>query len=72
VNAIPFARKPMTGTTAMAMMRLRTEILELSNFDEKKRDIEGGVSRVVLMLIGPPDPWPARQKVATVLALSGR
>ena len=34
LNAMPLARKPMTGMTAMATMRLRTETLELSHLNE--------------------------------------
>ena len=55
----------------MATMRLRTEVVELSDLNEKMRGIEGGTARVVASLMGwplwgwpssvVPDPRPAPQ-----------
>jgi hypothetical protein len=40
----------MTGITAIATMRLRTETLELSDLKVKMRGIESGMARIVLAL----------------------
>jgi hypothetical protein len=54
----------MTGITAIATIRLRTEIFELSDLNVSMRGIEGGMARVVLAVIsasrpatGSPHKW---------------
>ena len=55
VYARPLMRKPITGIRARAPMRLRTEIFELSDLNEKPGGSEDGIARVVLSFMG----WPS-------------
>jgi hypothetical protein len=59
VKARPLAKKPTTGITAIAMMRLRTEILVTGAFSEKRRVIESGIAEInpALAAIGR-QRWP--------------
>jgi hypothetical protein len=62
VNAMPLARKPMTGITTMATMRPRTETFELSDLNESVRNIEGGMAQIVLAVsFSTPDRFARKQ-----------
>lgn len=65
VNARPLARKPTTGMTAMAAMRLRTESLEMSCWKEKLGNIGNRMAGIdpamAIMPSGWPRVWPLEQ-----------
>src|SRR3954469_23425161 len=67
VKAIPLARNPTTGTIASAIIRVRTEILEISSLGEMRPANGNGITRIPIGNGTRPRARPTGRSATPVL-----